>query len=45
MLHIDKEMVKSITTLATVIEARDPYTGGHTWRVSQYAVNLARKAG
>lgn len=45
MIIIDKEMVKSITTLATVIEARDPYTGGHTWRVSQYAVALSKAAG
>lgn len=45
MIRIDKEMVKSITTLATVIEARDPYTGGHTWRVSQYAVALAGEVG
>lgn len=45
MITIDKDMVRSITTLATVIEARDPYTGGHTWRVSQYAVALAKAVG
>lgn len=45
MITIDREMIKSITTLATVIEARDPYTGGHTWRVSQYAVSLAEHVG
>ena len=26
-------------------EARDPYTGGHLWRVSQFAMILAAKAG
>lgn len=44
-IKIDKELIKSVVSLATVIEARDPYTGGHTWRVSQYAVKLAEKAG
>ncbi len=42
---VDRELVKSVVSLASVIEARDPYTGGHTWRVSQYAVKLAQKLG
>jgi len=29
--------LKSLLSLAWVVEARDPYTGGHLWRVSQYA--------
>jgi HD-GYP domain-containing protein (c-di-GMP phosphodiesterase class II) len=44
-VQIEKEILRSILTLSTLIEARDPYTGGHTWRVSQYALALARKAG
>jgi len=42
---IDKELIKSVISLASVIEARDPYTGGHAWRVSQYAVKLGEKVG
>lgn len=45
VIKLDKELIKSVVSLATVIEARDPYTGGHTWRVSQYAIKLAKKAG
>ncbi len=44
-IKIDKEIVRSVVTLATVIEARDPYTGGHTWRVSQYGIKLGEKIG
>ncbi|HPH95828.1 MAG TPA: HD-GYP domain-containing protein [Anaerolineaceae bacterium] len=38
-------ILKSLLTFATIIEARDRYTGGHTWRVSHYARELAIKAG
>ena len=31
--------------MASVVEARDPYTGGHLWRVSQYAKLLATRIG
>lgn len=44
-IKLDKELIKSVISLATVIEARDSYTGGHTWRVSQYAGKLAEVAG
>lgn len=44
-IKVDRELIKSVISLATVIEARDPYTGGHTWRVSQYAGKLAEVAG
>ena len=44
-IEIDNSLLKSLLILATVIEARDPYTGGHTWRVSQYSKLLAEKAG
>lgn len=38
-------LLKSLVSLATVIEAKDPYTGGHTWRVSRYARILAEDIG
>lgn len=38
-------LLRSLLTLASVIEARDPYTGGHIWRVSRYARALAVKIG
>lgn len=43
--EINRDLLKSLLILATVIEARDAYTGGHTWRVSQYAKKIALKAG
>lgn len=40
MNHID-ELLKSLYVMASMVEARDPYTGGHLWRVSQYSRILA----
>lgn len=31
--------------MAWVVEARDPYTGGHLWRVARYSQLLAERAG
>ncbi len=44
-LSINKPMLRSLLILSSVIEARDAYTGGHTWRVSHYARALADDAG
>ena len=44
-LNIDKRLMKSLIMVAAVVEARDAYTGGHLWRVSQFAKLLAEKAG
>lgn len=44
-IGIEKRLLKSLTLMASVIEARDAYTGGHLWRVSQYAQRLAQAAG
>lgn len=41
----DKRLVKSLMVIGAVIEARDHYTGGHSWRLSQMARLLARQAG
>lgn len=38
-------LLASLLTLAWYVEARDPYTGGHLWRVSRYAYLLAQVAG
>ncbi len=38
-------MLGSITALVNALEARDPYTSGHSQRVSQYAVAIGEKMG
>lgn len=38
-------LLASLLTMAWFVEARDPYTGGHLWRVSRYARLLAERAG
>jgi len=44
-ISINPALLKSLLTLAVVIEARDACTGGHTWRVSQYARLLGQSVG
>jgi HD domain len=44
MNHID-DLLKSLYIMASLVEARDPYTGGHLWRVSQYSRLLAAADG
>lgn len=44
-MDINPPLLKSLLIMADIIEARDPYTGGHVWRVSQFAKLLALKAG
>ena len=44
-IQIEKQLLKSLVLMASVIEARDAYTGGHLWRVSQYSQRLAEAAG
>lgn len=38
-------LLASLLSMAWFVEARDPYTGGHLWRVSRYARLLAESAG
>ena len=45
IIPVDIALLKSLLSLATVVEAKDPYTGGHTWRVSHYARLLAENIG
>ncbi|NMG16104.1 HD domain-containing phosphohydrolase [Aromatoleum bremense] len=40
----DHELLASLLVMAWMVEARDPYTGGHLWRVSRYAELLASHA-
>jgi HD-GYP domain-containing protein (c-di-GMP phosphodiesterase class II) len=44
-VDIDKNLLKSLLIMGSVVEARDAYTGGHLWRVAQYARLLGEKAG
>jgi hypothetical protein len=41
----NNKLLTSLLSLAWVVEARDPYTGGHLWRVSRFASLLARHVG
>ncbi|MGH8352600.1 MAG: hypothetical protein ACRERY_03620 [Pseudomonas sp.] len=43
--QVQEQMLASLLVMAWVVEARDPYTGGHLWRVSRFAELLARDAG
>ncbi|WP_341937428.1 HD-GYP domain-containing protein [Marinimicrobium sp. C2-29] len=40
-----EDLLTSLLLMAWFVEARDPYTGGHLWRVSRYAQLMARVAG
>ena len=40
-----RELVASLLVMAWMVEARDPYTGGHLWRVSRFAQLLAESCG
>ncbi len=40
-----QQLMHTLLAMAWVVEARDPYTGGHLWRVSRLAETLARRAG
>lgn len=44
-IPVNVSLLKSMLSLATVIEAKDAYTGGHTWRVGRYARLLAEDLG
>lgn len=38
-------LLVSLMTNAAMVEARDPYTGGHLWRVARFSMTLAEHAG
>jgi hypothetical protein len=37
-----EDLMASLLVMAWMVEARDPYTGGHLWRVSRYARMLSQ---
>ncbi|HEY4000193.1 MAG TPA: HD domain-containing phosphohydrolase, partial [Candidatus Xenobia bacterium] len=43
--ELQELFVSSITALANAIDARDPYTRGHSERVSRYAVRIGERLG
>lgn len=43
--ELEKMNEKMITTIARTIDARDPYTNGHSQRVAKYALELSRRMG
>ena len=45
MLQLQDTYLMTIEALAAAVEARDPYTHGHTQRVEEYAVLMARQLG
>jgi hypothetical protein len=44
MNHLE-DLLKSLYIMASLVEARDPYTGGHLWRVAQLSQLLGLKSG
>jgi hypothetical protein len=40
-----EELLKSLLVMASLVEARDPYTGGHLWRVARFSQVLAEAVG
>jgi hypothetical protein len=43
--HELKPLLQPLLVMAWMVEARNPYTCGHLWRVSQYCRLLADKLG
>jgi len=43
--QLAEPLLLSLYVMASVVEARDPYTGGHLWRVSQFSRLLAEDLG
>jgi hypothetical protein len=44
-MEYTQPLLRTLFVMASAVEARDTYTGGHLWRVSQFAHLLARDAG
>lgn len=43
--RFQEDLLTSLLVMAWMVEARDPYTGGHLWRVSRFSRLLATDAG
>ena len=44
-LRHQEDLLTTLLVMAWMVEARDPYTGGHLWRVSRFSRLLAAEAG
>lgn len=44
-MNTSEHLLNSLFIMASMVEARDPYTGGHLWRVSQFSRLLAEHGG
>ena len=44
-IEINEASLRTLLSFASLVEARDGYTGGHLWRVSQFSKILAKKIG
>lgn len=44
-LRHQEDLLTTLLVMAWMVEARDPYTGGHLWRVSRFSRQLALDAG
>lgn len=44
-LRYREDLLSSLLVMAWMVEARDPYTGGHLWRVSRFSRLLASEYG
>lgn len=42
-IEIKKAYIDTISVLVNTIEARDHYTAGHTWRVTQFSIAIAKE--
>ena len=43
--NFQEDLLRSLLVMAWMVEARDPYTGGHLWRVSRFSHLLASASG
>lgn len=43
--NFQESLLRSLLIMAWMVEARDPYTGGHLWRVSRFSQLLAEQTG
>lgn len=43
--RVEEQNLQIITALATAVEARDPYTSGHSQKVTEHAVAIAQELG
>lgn len=43
--RLHEDLLTSLLVMAWMVEARDPYTGGHLWRVSRFSNLVASDAG